>query len=253
MSEAALVALVLHAALVLARIAGAVMVLPGFGEVSVPPVVRAGIAMALTLILFPLVAADFPAVPQAPFALGALLLSEAAIGLYLGWLVKVIVFALPMAGQIISYQIGLSSVILPNQQLGAESTLLSNAFGLAVPALIFASGLFALPIMALAHSYHIMPPGRVLQAQDVIQLAVGFADQEFGMAVRLAAPFLVAGLVWQAGLAVIARLVPQIQIFFIAAPGQILGGLALLCLLCTTIIAAWEQGVTQAILQNLGG
>jgi flagellar biosynthetic protein FliR len=252
MSEVELTALVLRAALVLARIVGAVILLPGFGEISVPPVVRAGIAISLTIILFPLVTPDFHTVPKAPFALGALLLSEFAIGLYLGWLVKVIMFALPMAGQIISYQIGLSSIILPNQQLGADSTLLSNAFGLAMPALVFNSSLFALPIMALAHSYSVMPPGQTLYAQDIIRLAVSFSDQEFGLAVRLAAPFLVAGLVWQAGLAVIARLVPQIQIFFVAAPGQILGGLALLSLLCTTLIVVWEHDVMRTILQNLG-
>lgn len=253
MSEAALTALVLHAALVLARVAGAVMLLPGFGEVSVPPTVRMAIALSLTLIILPLIAPELPVVPETPFALGAALMNETVTGLYLGWLVRIIVLAFPIAGQIISYQIGLSNVILPNQQLGGESTLLSTSFGMATPALIFSSGIFALPIMALVHSYHLLPPDQFLKASDMVRIAVKFADQEFLMAIHLAAPFLFAGLLWQAGLAVIARLVPQIQIFFIAAPGQIYGGLALLGFLCMTLISLWEHDVSQAIIQSLGG
>ncbi len=229
------------------------MLLPGFGEVSVPPTVRAGIALGLTVIIFPLVSSHQPAILQVPFALAAALLNELAIGLYLGWLVKTAALALPMAGQIISYQIGLSSVILPNAQLGAQSTLLSSAFELAVPALIFSSGLFALPIMALLTSYRLMPPGGVIQASDMLRVAFMFSSQEFVMALRLAAPFLVAGLMWQAGLAIVARLVPQIQIFFIAAPGQILGGLALLSLTCLTLITIWERGFSHIISLGLGG
>jgi flagellar biosynthetic protein FliR len=244
--------LVLQASLIFARVGSMAMLLPGFGEVSVPPMVRAGIATGLTIIIFSVVAPHLPAVPQAPFALGAALLGEVAIGLYLGWLIKVVAFALPMAGQIISYQIGLSSVILPDQQLGAETTLLSSAFGLAVPALIFGSGLFAFPIMALATSYHLMPPGGAIKASDIVRLALMFTQQEFIMALRLAAPFMVAGLIWQAGLAIMARLAPQIQIFFIAAPGQILGGLTLLSLTCMTLIALWEHGFSRMISYGLG-
>ena len=253
MNSTVITALVLQAALVFARVGGMVMLLPGFGEASVPPIIRAGIAMAFTIIIFSLVESRLPTVSQLPFALGSALISEIAIGLYLGWLVKVAALALPMAGQVISYQIGLSSVIVPDQQLGAQSTLLSSAFGLAVPALIFGSGLFALPIMALVTSYRLMPPGGVIQASDIVHLAFMFSRQEFLMALRLAAPFLVAGLMWQAGLAIITKLVPQIQIFFIAAPGQILGGLTLLGLTCMTLIALWERGFNHIISLGLGG
>ena len=244
--------LVLQAAIVFTRITGTVMLLPGFGEVSVPPSIRVAISAALTIIIFPVVSSGLPSVPEAPFALGALLANELVIGLYLGWLIKVVALALPMAGQIISYQIGLSSVIVPDQQLGAQSTLLSSAFGLAVPALIFGSGLVSLPVMALAHSYRLMPAGMLIHAPDMVQLAVIFSAEEFGLALRLAAPFLVAGLMWQVGLAIMARLVPQIQVFFVAAPGQILGGLTLLSLLCMTLIMIWEQGFARVINAGLG-
>ena len=63
---------------------------------------------------------------------------------------------------------------------------------------------------------------------------------------RLAAPFLLAGLLWQAALGVLARLAPQLQIYSAATPGQILGGLALLGLLGSRILEAWLDGVSTA-------
>ena len=66
------------------------------------------------------------------------------------------------------------------------------------------------------------------------------------LAVRLAAPFLVAGLLWQAALGLLARLVPQLQVFTLAMPGQILGGLALLGILASFMLALWQDGARDA-------
>jgi len=64
--------------------------------------------------------------------------------------------------------------------------------------------------------------------------------------VQLAAPFLVAGVVWQAALGLLARLAPQLQAYAAATPGQILGGLALLGLLASRMLAAWADAVSAA-------
>ena len=61
----------------------------------------------------------------------------------------------------------------------------------------------------------------------------------FSLALRLAAPFILAGLAWQVALALLARLVPQMQVFSLSAPGQILGGLFLLALLLATLLDLW--------------
>jgi len=66
----------------------------------------------------------------------------------------------------------------------------------------------------------------------------------FGLAIQLSAPFLLAGLVFQAALGLLARLVPQLQVYTAAMPGQILGGLVLLGLLAPRILGAWTEAVT---------
>jgi flagellar biosynthetic protein FliR len=248
-------------ALALARIGGVVMLLPGVGETVVPATLRAGFAVALTLLLMPSITMPsvvmpsvvMPAAQPSFIMLAALLAHELAIGIWLGLMARLFVLALPIAGQIISYQIGLSSVITPSQDLGAESTLLSTVFGVFATTMILATGLYALPLQALVASYHILPIGLNFPAGSVLHIAQILVAQSFALAVQLAMPFLLAGLLWQAGLAVISKLVPQLQIFMVAMPGQTLGGLAMLALLATAIAAAWQRAAATGMTRLLTG
>jgi flagellar biosynthetic protein FliR len=252
----ALSPLALAFALALARIGGVVMLLPGVGETVVPATLRAGFAVGLTLLLLPSITMPSIGMPagQPDFILlAAELAHELAVGIWLGLMARMFVLALPIAGQIISYQIGLSSVITPSQDLGAESTLLSTVFGLFATTMVLATGLYALPLQALVASYHILPVGLAFPAGGALHIAQVLTAQSFALGVQLAMPFLLAGLLWQAGLAVITKLVPQLQIFMVAMPGQTLGGLALLALLGTAIAAAWERGMGAGMTRLLTG
>jgi flagellar biosynthetic protein FliR len=99
----------------------------------------------------------------------------------------------------------------------------------------------------------VVPAGTLLPAADSAAAAVSAVANCFSLALRLAAPFLLAGIVWQAALALLARLVPQMQVYFIALPGQILGGLALLALLVAALFGAWQDqaGASLAALPGL--
>jgi flagellar biosynthetic protein FliR len=65
----------------------------------------------------------------------------------------------------------------------------------------------------------------------------------FALALRLAGPFMLMGLVWQVGLGLLSRLVPQLQIYFAALPGQVLGGLLLLAVLSGSLANVWLRAV----------
>ena len=226
-------------ALVLARTGMVVMLLPGLGEAEPPPIVRAGLALALSLLLLPGVAALVPDTPG-PATGAAMIGAELLAGAVLGWLARLPALALAMAGAVVSYMLGLSSVLQQDAALGGQSAALARLFGLVAPVLILSTGLYALPLSALAGSYHIIPPGGVLPAGMLADTVTQAAGASFGLAVRLAAPFLVAGTIWQAALGLLARLVPQLQVYTAAAPGQIVGGLVLLGLLASRILGAWS-------------
>ncbi len=248
----ALAPLALSFMLAFARIGSAVMLLPGIGEAVVPQTLRAGFAACLTTLLLPILPIPHYTDPT-PILLMALLAHELLIGIWLGIMARLFVLALPVAGQIISFQIGLSSVITPDQELGTESTLISSVFGTYATTLILVTGLYALPLRALAASYHILPVGIGLPAGGVLEITERLTAQSFALAIQLAMPFLLAGLLWQAGLAIISKLVPQLQIYLVALPGQTLGGILLLALLGGAIVSAWLHGTSSGLLRVLAG
>ncbi|HYZ64876.1 MAG TPA: flagellar biosynthetic protein FliR [Acetobacteraceae bacterium] len=247
MTEASLLAslpgLAFALMLVLCRAGTAVMLLPGLGEAEAPTMVRAGLALALSMLLLPVVAPLVPALPEG--ASGAAMIgAELLTGAALGWLARLPALALSMAGAIVSYLLGLSSVLQPDPALGGQSAALARLFGLVAPVLILSTGLYSMPLSALAGSYAVVAPGGMLPAGGVTELLIKVAGEALGLALQLSAPFLLAGLVWQVGMGLLARLVPQLQVYTAAAPGQILGGLVLLSLLAARILSAWADSVS---------
>lgn len=239
---AALPGLVFALALVLCRVGMVVMLLPGLGEVEAPAMLRAGLAFGLSLLLLPGIA---PLVPPMPDGAGgpAMVAAELLTGFALGWLARLPTLALGMAGAIISTLTGLANVLQPDPALGGQSTALTRLFNLAAPVIILASGLYTLPLTALAGSYALIGPGGSLPAGDAADLMVKIAGNAFALSLQLSAPFLVAGLVFQVAVGLVARVAPQIQAFSIAAPGQILGGLVLLGLIASRLLSTWQSGV----------
>jgi len=122
--------------LVLARVSAAVTLLPVVGEAELPMTVRAGVALALTILLLPAVTALLPAAPTDPVLAASMVLAEIVTGLWLGWLARLLVQALPMAGQFAAYVLGLSNVLQPDPILGAQASVLARLFGLAAPVLL---------------------------------------------------------------------------------------------------------------------
>jgi len=173
----------------------------------------------------------------------AMIAAELLTGLALGWLARLPALALGMAGAIIATLLGLSSVLQPDPALGGQSTALARLFGLAAPVLILATGLYTLPLSALSGSYALIGPGGTLPAGDTVELLIRVAGSAFGLALQLSAPFLVAGIIWQVAIGLLARVAPQLQAFSVAAPGQILGGLVLFGLLASRILSHWEGGL----------
>lgn len=229
--------------LVLARAGGVVMLLPGVAETGVPAMVRTGIAGALALLLTPGIAPLVPAIPVAPMAAAAMVIAELLVGLWLGFLARVLVLALPMAGQVLSMLMGVSNVLQPDPELGSQTSALGRLFGLVAPVVVLTSGLYALPIAALAHSYRLIPPGAIFPTGAGAASVARAVAAGFGLALRLCAPVLLATVVWNVAAGLLARAAPRVQVYFLAMPAQILGGLALLALLSAAMLAAWEDAV----------
>jgi flagellar biosynthesis protein FliR len=225
--------------LVFARIGAMVMLLPGFGEMTVPVRVRLAIALILTLIMVPLHRAQFQVDVGNLNALGVLMVQEIVIGLVLGLTARVTISALQVAGSVIAQQLGLGFVTAVDPTQGQQGLLVGNFLTLLGLTLLFATDLHHVVIAALNDSYSLFAPGAVMPTGDIASLITRAFATAFKIGIQLSAPFLVFGLIFNLGLGVLARLMPQMQVFFVAVPLSILVGFLILAVVIATMMGTY--------------
>jgi flagellar biosynthetic protein FliR len=227
--------------LVFARIGAMVMLLPGFGEVNIPVRVRLGIALMLTLIMLPLHRAAYHVDLTAMAPLLVTLVHEIIIGVVLGATARMTLAALQVAGSVIAQQLGLGFVTSIDPTQGQQGALLGNFLTLLGLTLLFATDMHHLIIAALNDSYTIFAPGALLPSGDVASLATRAFATAFKIGIQLSAPFIVFGIVFNLGLGVLARLMPQMQVYFVGVPLSILGGFLILAVIITTMMGTFLE------------
>ncbi len=134
---------------------------------------------------------------------------------------------------------------------GGQGTATGRLFGLLAAVLVFNTGLYALPLGALAESYAVLPPGRGLPLGEGAEAVAGAVAESFGLALRLAAPLVLAAVLGQVALGLVARLSPNLQIYAVAGAGQILAGLLLLALVLPALVPVWAAAVQDSFLHLL--
>jgi flagellar biosynthetic protein FliR len=249
---AALPGLAFHAVLAFARLGAAVMVLPGLGEEEVPASIRIGLGLALVALLLPVVAPGLPAAPDSAAEAVRLVLLEVLVGLWLGGLARLIVMAMAVAGQMIALLLGLAQAMVPDPALGGLGTAPGRMLSLAAAVLVLSTGLYAIPLRALAESYALLPVGDPFPAGAGAQAVAAAAAESLALSLRLAAPFVVAAIVINVALGLLARIAPQVQVYFVAIPGQVLLGLALLGAVMPPLLGAFAEAARAAFLDLPG-
>jgi len=219
--------------LVFARTGAMVMLLPPIGDANVPPRVRLILALAISFALAPTVAASYPeTAPQTTAALAVMIAAEVTAGLMIGAVARIIVSAVSVAGFLVASQTGLSyAQTLDPTTSAQQGAVVGNFLSMLAVVLIFASNLHHLAIGAVAGSYHLIPPGTSLPTADMAELAVSTVSGAFALGFQLAAPFLVFGFAVNVGFGVLARMMPQLQVFFVAMPVNIMVGFVVMALL----------------------
>ena len=225
--------------LVFARIGAMVMLLPGLGEVNIPVRVKLAIALLLTFIMLPLHRAAYHVDMNSMPALVVLMVHEIIIGIVLGATARVTLSALQVAGSVIAQQLGLGFVTSVDPTQGQQGVLIGNFLTLLGIALLFATDTHYLVIAALSDSYKIFAPGELMPSGDVAALATRAFAGAFKIGLQLSAPFLVFGLVFNIGLGVLARLMPQMQVYFVGVPLSIFTGFMILAAVLATMMGTY--------------
>jgi flagellar biosynthesis protein FliR len=238
--------------LVLTRMAGAISFLPGFGDAYVPVRVRAALAIAVTIVVTPVIADKLPAEPNDAAVLSGLVVTEAFIGAFIGLISRVLLGSLETAGAVIATQSSLASAITFDPGSQRNETLPASLMGALALVLIFALDIHHTLLTGLVDSYQVFPAGSAPPLDDMSRAMIRLVAQGFVISLEIAAPYMILGTLFYLALGLVGRLMPQLQIFYIGLPLQIMGGLVMLMV---TISAAvlWFLGTFQEILRNFTG
>lgn len=235
------------------RVGAFLMLVPALGEATIPQRLRLSFALALCLVLHPLLTPYLPAMPAGIPGLAVVIVGELAIGLVLGAIARLTVSAAQVAGSIVAFQTGLSMAMAADPtQSGMQGAIFGSFLSFLGLALIFATDLHHLALAALYDSYAIFPAGEALMLEDTVQLVIRIVSGAFTVGVQMAAPFIVFGLVFNLGAGILARLMPQLQVYFILMPANIMVGLVLLALL-VVMMMGWYLTAFETHLSMMRG
>lgn len=225
--------------LIFCRIGAALILMPGIGDTYVSPQIRLTLALLVTAVLAPVLIEQLPPQPEPGFQTARMIGSEIAIGLFIGLLARMIMSALDTAGMMISFQIGIANALVFNPSSASQGSLVSSFLTIVAVTLIFVTDLHHMLLIALADSYSAFPVGRLPPVGDMSNLLSELLARSFSIAFRMAAPFFVFVVIFFLLLGLLNKLMPAVQIFFIALPVQVLLGSALLALALAAMLRLW--------------
>jgi flagellar biosynthetic protein FliR len=241
-----------HAAVaVFARVGATVALLPGFGETGVPVRVKLGAALAFAAIIWPAVA-PMAAMPTASLAsFGFVLAAEAIAGVILGLSVRLLIFALQMAGSIAAQSTSVAQMFGEGLMADPQPAY-ANLLAVSGVVLAFALGLPVHAAAALIDSYQSIPFGTFPVGSDVAAWGSERLARTFGTALSLALPFVLVSFAYNVALGAINRAMPQLMVAFVGAPA-ITGGALLLMVLSTPVaLHVWGQALLRVLADPFG-
>lgn len=225
--------------LIFARVGTAFMSMPGVGDIFVPARVRLFFALAVSALLTPILAPGLPSLPTSVLGIFVLVAAEVFYGALLGMLARLLVATVETAGMMISMQVSLSNASVFNPAMASQGSLIGSLFGVLAIVLLFATNMHHFMLAAVVDSYTVFAPGTVPPFDSVADYYAKMVNESFVVATQLSAPFLVLGLAFYLAMGLVSRLMPQLQIFFIALPAQIYFGFIVLSLVLSATALFW--------------
>lgn len=223
--------------LVFARIGAAMMMLPGIGGQLVSTRIRLLLALAIAALMVPALAPLLPPTPSSPAGVLRVLAGEVLIGLFLGSVTTFLMSIINVTGAIIGFMTGLTNAFSFDPIAEQQSSLLTGFLANIAMLAVFSTDLHHLMFRAVIESYTLFQAGAPPPLGDFAETLSHLLTTAFRFGLQFSAPLLVFGLVFYTGLGLLSRLVPQIQVFFVAMPVQLLIGLAMLMAALGTMIS----------------
>jgi len=241
------------------RLSAMVLPLPFLGSRMVPAQLKVVFLIVLSCGLYPAVRMQKVPIPLGPGHLSLLLLGELSIGLLIGFVAQVMFAGIQLGGELINQQMGLSMASVLDPQNNQQISIVTN-FQYILAALLFFSGqAYHWFIYAMAESLHVIPLLEFTAAETALTFLVGLLGKACITAVKIAAPLIVVLILTNIAMGLVARLVPQMNIFMLSFPVTFGVGLIGLGLALPSFLAGVRDlyarlgGDLFALLRLLGG
>lgn len=235
------------AVMLFARVGTVLIQMPTIGETYIPMRVRAAFGVLLTLVMLPVLRYKIPAIPEGFLVIAHLIFIEILIGIFLGSLMRLFVFALSTTGTIMSFVSGFAAAQAFNPLMQGQGSLHSVMLTLTATVVILATDVHHLMIMAIVDSYQLFEPGVLPIVEDMTNTYATAFAKSFKIGMQFASPFVLAAILYNVLLGLMARLMPNLQVFFVAMPLQILLGLILFGLILSSIMIWFMRYFTESL------
>ncbi|MFH1982226.1 MAG: flagellar biosynthetic protein FliR [Pseudomonadota bacterium] len=199
--------------------------LPVFGSRNIPIIFRLGLAFATAFLLLPLLSGvSVPPVGR-PLALALAAGAEILIGMVIGLTVRLLFSGIQLAGQMAGYQMGLALANVVDPNTSDQVPILGQLYNLIATLLFLVMNAHHWCLKAMVESFYRIPIGGMSVSPQLIHDLMGLGGQMFVVAVKVGAPVIIALLLVSVALGLVARTVPQMNVFIVAMPLNIMVGL----------------------------
>lgn len=233
--------------MIFARVGTAIMFLPGFSATYIPTQFRLSLALAISFVVFPVIAARLPLPPASPAELFLLLGGEIVVGSFFGLIMRVLISSLQTAGTIASLSSSLANALIQDPIAEQQSSTISGFLLTIGLVMIFVSDLHHLMLRGVLETYAMFEPGQRLPFNDFAELMARQVADSFALGLQLAAPFVVVGLTYYIGLGLLGRLMPQLPVFFFGLPLQITVQMSVFTITLSGIMLAFLQNFQESV------
>lgn len=235
---------------VLVRVGAVLFSIPFLDSRSIPVMVKAGLAVAVTVLVLPNLNLPVRPVIDNPLSFALGMAGEVAVGLIIGFTTQLLFAGIQLAGQLGGFQMGFAIANVVDPASSLQIPILAQFLNLFALMVFMGLDIHLYFIKAMADGFALIPLWGANFDGNLYHLMVHVAGNSFVVAVKVGAPVMVAMLLTSVALGLMARTVPQIQIFIVAMPLKILLGLAFM-LISLPYIGNFLQGAFTTLGQTI--
>jgi flagellar biosynthetic protein FliR len=212
------------AILVFIRIGAILIAAPLFGSRNVPFQLKAGLSLVLAMVIFPVAGFQAVYLTGIPSLITAMM-GEVLIGVIIGFTARLIFSAVQLAGQLIGFQMGFGIVNVIDPQTSTQFSIVAQFQNIMTLLIFLALDAHYWFILAISSSFELIPPLGFCFTNSLMEAIVSLSCDMFVIAAKVAAPVIAVLLFTSVALGLIARTVPQMNIFIVGFPIKIAIGL----------------------------